>query len=208
MIRPCTACLAGALALAACAPRPLPEGAPPPAAPYRQGPLAVGDWGVGPIRDTTYFEVARIRDLFPLADVREGEVRVAPDETTAVIMVVQDRRLVIEIDDGAGDFPHTDDPMIGAVRVLSGPVAGPHGERIGLSWQAAGFDLSECEVGVERDANTVFCARPGEGAVIYQFAVPGWNSEEMPPSAAMRAGAYVKAIVWAPPGRAAPAPAS
>jgi hypothetical protein len=205
MIRPSTACLAAALALCACAPRPQSEGAAPKAAPYRGGPLPVADWGAGPIRATTYFEAPRIRDLFPLAEVRDGEVRVAPDETRAVIMVVQDASLVIEIDDGDGDFPHTDDPMIGSVRVLSGPVVGPHGERIGLSWRRAGFDLSECEVGVERDANTVFCARPGEGQVTYQFAVPGWNSEEMPSSSTMRAGAFIKAIVWTPPASASAA---
>src|SRR6185437_3074764 len=148
MIRPSTACLVAALVLSgcaltlwACAPQPRPEGAPPAAEPYRGGPLPVGGWGVGPIRGDTPFEAVRIRTLFPRAAVRDGEVRIAPDETRAVIMVVQDGRLVIEVDDGDGNFPHTDDPLIGSVRVLSGPVVGPHGEHVGLSWRNAGFDL-------------------------------------------------------------------
>jgi hypothetical protein len=68
-----------------------------------------------------------------------------------------------------------------------------------LAWKAAHLDLSECETGVDRDANTVICARPGEGAVNYQFAVPGWDSEELPPTSVMRSGAYIKAIIWTPP---------
>jgi hypothetical protein len=93
--------------------------------------------------------------------------------------------------------------MIGSVRAIGGPVEGPHGERLGLAWRAARFDLSECEIGSGRDRNTVFCARPGEGAVTYQFAVPGWDSEEVPPASLMRKGAYIKAIIWTPPPAAA-----
>ena len=58
---------------------------------------------------------------------------------------------------------------------------------------------SPAHLGAQRDRNTVFCARPGEGAVTYQFAVPGWDSEEIPPDALLRKVAYVKAIVWTPP---------
>jgi hypothetical protein len=199
MIRPCTAVLGAAVLLQGCAPSPLKEGAPPPPTPYRSGPLAIGVWGVGPIRSSTYFEQPRIAELFPLGRARDGTVRIAADETTAVITVAQEGVQMLEIDDGTANAPGTNDPMIGAVRAVGGPVLGPHGERLGLKWTDARFDLSECEIGVDRDANTVICARPGEGAVTYQFAVPGWNSEELPPTSAMRAGAYVKAIIWTPP---------
>ena len=199
MNRPSTVVLAAA-ALAACAPSPQKEPPAPRAAPYRSGPLLVGAWGVGPIRQGTFFESSRIREIFPLADVRDTTLRIAPDETTAAIMVSQSGGLLLEIDDGTSNFPGTNDPMIGSVRALTGPVVGPHGERLGLAWRAAHIDLSECEVGVERDANTVICARPGEGAVTYQFAVPGWDSEEMPPDQVVRRVAYIKAIIWTPPG--------
>ena len=106
---------------------------------------------------------------------------------------------MLEIDDGTENAPGTNDPMIGSVRAIGGPVVGPHGERLGMTWRAARMDLSECEVGVDRDANTVICARPGEGAVMYQFAAPGWDSEEMPPDSVLRRGGYIKAIIWTPP---------
>jgi hypothetical protein len=198
MNRPFTVVLAGA-ALAACAPSPMKEAAAPKAAPYSSGPILVGEWGVGPIRARTFFESPRIRDLFPLAQVRDETVRIAPDETTAAIAVTQGGVQLLEIDDGTGNVPGTNDPMIGSVRALAGPVVGPHGERLGLAWRDAKMDLSECEVGVERDANTVICARPGEGAVMYQFAAPGWDSEEMPPDSVLRRGGYIKAIIWTPP---------
>jgi hypothetical protein len=199
MIRPFTAVLGSAILLSSCAPQPLKEGAAPKLAAYRSGPLTIGVWGVGPIRQTTYFESPLIRELFPGAQVSDGTVRIAPDQTSAVITVVEDGVQMLEIDDGTSNTQGAADPTIGQVRAVGGPVLGPHGERLGLTWRDAGFDLSECEIGSDRDANTVFCARPGEGAVTYQFAVPGWDSEELPPTSAMRRGAYVKAIIWTPP---------
>jgi hypothetical protein len=199
MIRPSTALLGAAVLLQACSPSPLKETPAPRPAPYRSGPIAVGVWGVGPIRKATYFESPRIQELFPRARVSDGTVRVSDDETMAVITVAQDGVDLLEIDDGTANAPGTTDPMIGAVRVLGGPVQGPHGERIGLTWTAAHFDLTECDIGADRDRNTVFCARPGEGAVTYQFAVPGYDSEEVPPESLLRKVAYVKAIIWTPP---------
>jgi hypothetical protein len=182
----------------------LKEGAAPKADPYRSGPLAIGTWGVGPIRASTYFEAPLIKELFPSAEVHDGTARISNDETTAVIMVAQAAGPILEVDDGTQNAPGTNDPMIGSVRAIGGPVEGPHGERLGLAWTAAHFDLSECEVGSDRDRNTVFCARPGEGAITYQFAVPGWDSEEMPSSSVMRRVGYVKAIVWTPPSAVGP----
>lgn len=199
MIRSSAVLLGAAVLLQACAPSPLKQSAAPAPTLYRSGPIAIGVWGVGPIRRATYFEAPRIRELFPLAQVSDGTARIAADETTAVITVSQGGVQVLEIDDGTANAPGTTDPMIGAVRALGGPVQGPHGERIGMTWRAAHFDLTECDLGAERDRNTVFCARPGEGAVTYQFAVPGWDSEEIPPASLLRKVAYVKAIVWTPP---------
>jgi hypothetical protein len=199
MKRPFTVVLGLSALTAACAPAPMKEPAAPKPQPYRSGPILVGAWGVGPIRARTYFESPRIHDLFPVAEVRDGVARISPDETRAVITVTQPGGPLLEIDDGAGNVPGTNDPVIGSVRALGGAVVGPHGERLGLLWRDARLDLSECEVGVERDANTVICARPGEGAVTYQFAIPGWDSEEMPPDSALRRGAYIKAIIWTPP---------
>jgi hypothetical protein len=199
MIRPPTVVLALAMLLGACAPSPQSEGAAPKPSPYRSGPLSIGVWGVGPIRATTYFEAPRIQELFPSAQVGDGTSRISNDETTAVIAVNLKGVRVLEIDDGTTNAPGTTDPMIGSIRAIGGPVLGPHGERLGLAWRDAHMDLSECEVGVDRDANTVICARPGEGAVTYQFAVPGWDSEEMPPSSLLRKGAYIMAIIWTPP---------
>jgi hypothetical protein len=198
MIRSSAVLLGAVALLQACAPSPLKEAAAPKPAPYQSGPLAVGVWGVGPIRQTTYFEAPRIRDLFPLAQVSDGTARISADETMAVITVAQGGADMLEIDDGTANAPGTTDPMIGAVRALGGPVQGPHGERIGLTWNAARFDLTECDIGADRDRNTVFCARPGEGAVTYQFAVPGWDSEEVPPESLLRKVAFVKAIIWTP----------
>jgi len=180
---------------------------PPPAVPYEGGVLTAMPWGVGPIRGTTFFESPRIRELFPKAKVEDGVVRIADDETRDVINVSQDGVQMLEIVDGYGDYPGTDDPMIGHVRLVGGPVRGAHGETLGMSWNAAGFDLSQCEIGVERDISRLICARPKEGAVTYIFEVPGWDSEEEPPESLVRSKGYLKVIAWTPlPPHRKPAP--
>jgi hypothetical protein len=200
MIRPLTVVLALASLLAACGDGTSVTGGPaPPQTPYRFGLIRMGHWGMGPIREATYFEQPVIHDLFPRAKTQDVTLRISDDETRDGITVVQDGTELLEIVDGYGNYPGTDDPMIGEVRAVGGPVKGPSGETLGMSWNAARFDLSQCEIGVDRDRNTVICARQGEGAVTYQFAVPGWDSEEMPPEQLMRKAAWLKAMIWTPP---------
>jgi hypothetical protein len=200
MIRPLTVVLALAGLLAACGGSADVTGGPaPPQTPYRFGTIRMGHWGMGPIREASYFEQPVIQALFPRAKVQDVTLRISDDETRDGITVVQDGTELLEIDDGLGNYPGTDDPMIGEVRAVGGPIRGPSGERLGMSWNAARFDLSQCEIGVDRDRNTVICARQGEGAVTFQFAVPGWDSEEMPPESLMRKAAYLKTIIWTPP---------
>ncbi len=187
------------LALAACARAPDRAPVGPPPTPYLSGPLTAAEWGVGPIRAGTYFESPRIRELFPRAVVKDDEVRIAPDETRAVITVSQDGAQLLEIVDGFSNFPGTDDPRIGTVRLVGGPVRGPHGETLGMGWKASGFDLSQCELGTDRDSDAMICARPHEGAVTYVFALPGWRSMEFPPASLLRAKGFLRTIVWTPP---------
>ncbi len=184
-------------AVGGCAPRRAPP--PPPAVPYVGGWLTAQQWGVGPIRSQTYFESPRIRELFPKAVVKDEVVQIAPDETRDVIAVSQNGVQMLEIVDGFSNYPGTDDPMIGTVRLVGGPVRGAHGETLGMSWTQAGFDLSQCEVGEMRDQNTVICARADEGAVTYVFSAPGWDSQEMTPESLLRSKGTLKTIVWTPP---------
>jgi len=183
-------------AVGGCAPKRAPP--PPPVTPYVGGPLIAREWGVGPIRAGTFFESPRIRELFPKAVVKDDVVQIADDETRDVITVSQDGVEMLEVVDGFFNFPGTDDPEIGRVRLVGGPVRGAHGETLGMSWAAAGFDLSQCEVGADRDKNTVICAHPDEGAVNYVFVAPGWSSEEFPPESLLRAKGYLKTIMWTP----------
>ena len=185
------------LSLAACGRAP--EVPAPPAVPYQGGVLAAGEWGVGPIRAGTYYEVPRIRELFPKAEVKESEIRLSEFETRGVISVTQDGAQLLEIVDGYGNFPGTDDPRIGSVRLVGGPVRGPHGERLGMPWKGAGFDLSQCELGTDRDRDAMVCARSREGAITYVFALPGWKSMEFPPQSQLRARGFLRTIVWTPP---------
>lgn len=201
MTRPHTAVLALAVLIGACVRNPGAEPPAPPAGPYVDGPIDIGRWGVGPIRSTTFFEAPRIRELFPKAKVAETEISIPPDETLSVITVRQNDQPLLEIDDSDRYTNGDEDPPIGKVRGIGAPVRGPRGERLGMSWTSAGFDLTQCEPGQDEDKNRMVCARPGDGAVNYVFAVPGWDSLEIPPIARLRSSAVLTEIVWIPPHR-------
>jgi len=192
-----------AAALAACAPTPPPRTMPEPAAgPYVDGPLIVGLKGIGPIRASAYFETPRIRDLFPKARLQESIVQIDPldpKDTLDDIIVYHGDTPMLEIDDGTRSAPGTDDPLIGQVRAIGGPVVGPRGERIHMRWRDAGFDLTQCEIGEKHQRGCIVCARPHEGSVTYIFAVPGWNPADLPSPSLLNSNGYLREIVWTPP---------
>ena len=208
MIRPVFAILLTTVLLAACERDGGRAGGPtPPVQPYLGGVMPLGHWGVGPIRADTYFEQPAIQALFPTAKVSDGLYAIAADETLLTINVVQDGVTMLEIDDSNAYAPNKDDPLVGKVRLLGGPVRGPHGERIGMPWREAGFDLSQCELGEGRAVDTLDCARRGEGAITYDFAIRGWGSHVDPPSqAVLNANGYLREIVWTPPLNLRPKP--
>ena len=105
---------------------------------------------------------------------------------------------MLEIDDGTRSAPGTDDPLIGQVRAIGGPVIGPRGERIGMRWRDAHFDLAQCEIGEKHQRGCIVCARPHEGSVTYIFAVPGWNPVDLPSPFLLAKNGYLREMVWTP----------
>ena len=189
-------------ALAACAPSAPNTATPEPSAkPYVDGPLIIGMKGIGPIRAMTYFEPPRIRDLFPKARITTGVIQIDPldpKDTLDDIVVYDGDTPMLEIDDGTRSAPGTDDPLIGQVRAVGGPVVGPHGVKLGLRWRDARFDLSQCEIGEKHQRGALVCARPHEGAVAYIFAVPGWDAVDLPKPWQLWKNAYLREMVWTP----------
>lgn len=210
MIRPIFALILVGGLVCACrrGPDVVDPGPVPPAEPYVDGLMPLSHWGVGPIRRDTYFERPVIAQLFPKAHVRDAVIRIAPDETRDAIVVEHAGAPMLEIDDYDGQkyAPGTNDPLIGNVRLVGGPVLGPRGETLGMGWKAAGFDLSQCEIGTGRVKNAMVCARRGEGAITYVFEIPGWDSVEFPPQSQLRSTAYLREIVWTPPSAPKPRP--
>jgi len=207
MIRPilviaALASLAAPALLAACAPMPPPRTMPePPAGAYVDGPLIIGMKGIGPIRSTVYFEPPRIKDLFPKARIQQGVVQIDPldpKDTLGDIIVYHGDTPMLEIDDGTRSAPGTDDPLVGQVRAIGGPVVGPRGERLGMRWRDAQFDLTQCEIGELHQRGRIVCARPHEGSVTYIFAVPGWNPVDLPSPLLLNQRAYLTEMVWTP----------
>ena len=68
-------------------------------------------------------------------------------------------------------------------------------------------DVGTVHMPQRRAVDTLDCARRGEGAITYDFAIRGWGSHVDPPSQAeLNAGGYLKEIVWTPPLNLRPKP--
>jgi hypothetical protein len=199
MIRPHAAVLAMAVLVGACVRNAGVEPPAPMAHAYTGGPIVVGRWGAGPVRPGAFFDIPSAHALFPEAQATAALVRVAPDERLDMITVRQNGAPLVELDDSYILAKGTKRPLIGKARVVGVSARGPHGERLGMTWDDVGFDLAQCEPGQDEDKNRMVCARPGDGAVNYVFAVPGWDSLEIPPIARLRASAVLAEIVWIAP---------
>lgn len=198
------------LALAACGPADKPavdkSAAPPTSAPamvtrqaadgsvdrftpYTSGPLALDEFSVGPVMAQTEFSMDAIEPRFPKAKVKSVFLHQGPGEPTPIITVEQGGG-VIEIQGNPGTT------KVGDIRVSGGTPKGPRGEVLGQKWADTDMDYPRCWMGKDRDLHAVICTQPGEPALRYIFAVPGWTQDAMPSEAVLREKATLREFLW------------
>jgi hypothetical protein len=159
--------------------------------PYTGGPLALDEFSVGPVMAQTEFSMDAIKPRFPKAKV-EG-VFLREDGSSSKLLgvtVSQQNGGVIEIHGNPGTT------KVGDIRITGGTPKGPRGETLGLKWANADMDYPRCWMGKDRDLHAVICTQPGEPALRYLFAVPGWTQDALPPEAVLRDKATLREFFW------------
>jgi len=170
--------------LAACGPadKPAPPASVPAAAPSVPATplLALDEYAVGPIMAQAPFKAEAIQALFP-------NDRVAMEGS--VITVARDDVTMLKI---LGEPGLT---TVGEIHIAGRSASGPRGEVFGMPWPRLDVPLKRCWMGQDAYRHAVICTQPGESVLRYVFEVPGWTSDEAPPTEVL-AKATLRDFIW------------
>lgn len=146
----------------------------------------------GPIGPDTPYSTAAFRSLFPNERI---DVISTADEDGVVdaLTVFADGLQVMMV------IPEPGGKTIKAVHGSGLAVAGPQGERLGMTFREAGMRRENCQVGSGAWAGMAVCTEPGAPNVHLIFDNGGWNGSpsELAPASALAEG-KLQRIVWIP----------
>lgn len=147
----------------------------------------------GPITSATAYGSGTIKSLFP--GRRTQAVQIADDERTVYALAVfEDGLQTIAVE------PNNTNSAIVAVHGLGPGVAGPQGERIGMTFDEVGMSSSRCHAGQQLWAGMPICTANGAQNVTLVFD-PGPGNAGKPgqlPSRGAIGKSKLTRIVWTP----------
>ncbi len=146
----------------------------------------------GPITPDTPYSTATFRKLFPEQRI---DVISTADEDGVVdaLTVFSDGLQVMMV------IPARGGKAVKAVHGSGLAVAGPNGERLGMSFRQAGTSRNDCNVGSGPWLGMAVCAARGASNIYLVFDNGGWNGSpnELAPASALADG-KLQRIVWVP----------
>lgn len=153
----------------------------------------ITDQQAGPITPGTAYSAAALRQLFP--NERVDVIATADEDGVVNALTVFDDGLQVMM-----AIPASGGRTIKAVHGSGLAVAGPNGERLGMTFRQIGVDRSACRVGTNAWAGMAVCQSRGTRNVFLVFDNGGWNGppNELAPASTLAQG-QLQRIVWVPP---------
>ncbi|MEJ8571350.1 DUF1131 family protein [Microbaculum marinum] len=146
----------------------------------------------GPITPETGYSAATFRQLFP--NERIDVISTADEDgVVSALTVFSDGLQVMMI------IPERSGGGIKAVHGSGLAVAGPNGERLGMTFRQAGISRDSCSVGHGPWLGMAVCTARGAPNVRLVFDNGGWNGSpnELAPASSLAEG-ELQRIVWIP----------
>ncbi|MFN0262829.1 DUF1131 family protein [Tepidamorphus sp. 3E244] len=147
----------------------------------------------GPITASTPYGTNSLKQLFP--GRRQQSVQIADDERTFyAVAIFEDGLQTIAVE------PNSSNSAIAAVHGLGPDVAGPNGERIGMTFSEVGMSSSRCRAGKGLWAGMPICKARGTDNVTFVFDPGPGNTGapgKLPPRGAIGQSKLTR-IVWMP----------
>jgi Protein of unknown function (DUF1131) len=147
----------------------------------------------GPITADTPYSAATFHKLFP--NERIDVVATADEDGVVNAMTVFSDGLQVMM-----VIPASGGKTIKAVHGSGLAVAGPNGERLGMTFKQSGMSRNDCQVGTGPWLGMAVCNARGAPNVALVFDNGGWNGSpnELAPAASLAEG-KLQRIVWLPP---------
>ena len=188
MMRSLAVCLFLGMALAACTPQ-----SSSPVAGAIPVAYAISADSAGPIGATTGYSRSGLQALFP--GDRIEVIQTASEEGVVSALAIFEEGLQTLL-----VLPSAGGSGIKAVHGAGLAVAGPGGERLGMSYGELGIDRSDCRVGRGPWAGMAVCRSRIAPNVSLVFDPGDYNDPgELAPESSLRKG-ELQRIVWTPPG--------
>lgn len=161
-------------------------GAPPPKA-----VLAVTDQGIGGLGRETAYGPKAIGAAMPGYDIETIQTA-GENGTQWTYAAFLDGLQMVQIFKGSGG-------KIGVVHGVGDAMAGPNGERLGMTFSQSGLPRSACRVGKNLWRGMAICRAANTQSVSLVFAISGYTGPfDRLPAPDDLAGATLQRILWTP----------
>lgn len=158
------------------------------------GLYTISATSAGPITPSTAYGTTTLKRLFP--GKRQQSVRIADDERTFYAVAIFDDGLqTIAVE------PNGSNSAIAAVHGLGPGVAGPNGERLGMTFDEVGMSPSRCRAGRGLWGGMPICTARGASNVTLVFNPGPQNAGAAGqlPARSVIGKSRIQRIVWTPP---------
>lgn len=153
---------------------------------------AITTESAGPITVETAYSTATLRRLFP--DERIDVISTADEDgvVNALTVFSEGLQVMMVVPDKSGR-------KIKSVHGSGLAVAGPNGERLGMTFRQAGLNRGDCTVGTGPWLGMAVCPAPGAPNIRLVFDNGGWSGAptELAPASSLADG-KLQRIVWVP----------
>jgi len=152
--------------------------------------MLVTGTGVGPLGAGTGYANAALTAALPGYRIA-GMTMATESRTQSAFGVYLNGILVLQVLSGGGNG------RIGAVHAVTDAVAGPNGERIGMSYGQIQPNRSSCRAGTGNWLGMAICESRGAANVKLVFSVLNYRSGALPSAEALQS-ARLNRIIWTP----------
>lgn len=145
----------------------------------------------GPLGPSPAFSQAEVQARLPGYQTASAETA-HEDKVTRTLAVLHDGQQALQLFKGSGG-------RVSEIHAVSGIVAGPNNEQVGMSFRQAGMQRSNCRVGRNYWRGMAICPSKAASNVKLVFALPGYRGpfNKMPPESAI-GDATLQKFVWIP----------
>ncbi|WP_169833485.1 DUF1131 family protein [Methylobrevis pamukkalensis] len=152
--------------------------------------LVLGQTGAGPVGAGTPYSKAAIETALPGYTV-DTVTMATETRTETALAAFHDGLQVLQILPAGGG-------RIEAIHGVTHHMAGPNGERIGMSFAETRQDIGQCRVGRGNWAGMPICTARGAPSVTLVFAIPNYEASDTLPDPATVASSTLQRMIWTP----------